>query len=168
MRKSIRLVQRKCREATVSRGTGAAAPWSVVFGLQFPFYVVPAVRLDVSHLNGAPHINILTPGVGLALGSVIHLKRQSGKVDSYVFDGTFRNLATGKRTQAGKDLGEFMLHDIIPPEDDPNFHARLAAFHDHLSAHGVTSLEEAPDDLVHAADVAAEQDYPYPEHSFDD
>jgi len=112
-------------------------------------------------------MNVFTPAVGLALGSVIHLKRRSGKVDSYVFDGTFRNLATGERTRAGKDLGDYLLEETISPEDDPLYHARLAAFEGYLTAHGVTSLEEAPDDLVHAADLAAQQDHPYPDHSFD-
>jgi len=107
------------------------------------------------------------PAMGLAVGSVIHLKRHGGEVDSYVFDGTFRNLATGERIPVGGDLGNHSLHDIIPPEDDPSYHARLAAFEGYLTAHGVSSLEEAPDDLVHAADLAAEKDHPYPDHSFD-
>lgn len=51
------------------------------------------------------------------LGSTLHLQRKDGSVNSYVFDGTFRDLQTGKRYSAGRDLGEYQDRQVVAPED---------------------------------------------------
>ncbi len=99
-------------------------------------------------------------------GSLLVLQRHDGRVDRYVFDGRFRHLGTGARTPLGGDLGTYQASQTIPPTDDPDYQRRLSAFHAHLLNAGVTDLDEAPDEHLHAADLAAAVIYPWPKDRF--